>query len=79
MLNWLNLLRKAKTWACSVENSYLTPNLMNNWHFNDFLGIFIMMGPLTLCAIAALFCANFIASEKRLAEKVAKAREEAAK
>ena len=52
---------------------------MNNWHFNDFLGIFIMMGPLTLCAIAALFCANFIASEKRLAEKVAKAREEAAK
>ena len=52
---------------------------MNNWHFNDFLGIFIMMGPLTLCAIAALFLLNFINSEKRLEAKVTKARAEAGK
>ena len=52
---------------------------MNNWHFNDFLGIFIMMGPLTLCAIAALVLANFIASEKRHEEKVTKARTDASK
>ncbi|MGB0370765.1 MAG: hypothetical protein ACPGN3_05390 [Opitutales bacterium] len=52
---------------------------MNNGHFNDFLGFFILMGPLTLAVVAAAVLINFEASQKRLEAKIAKARAEAGK
>lgn len=52
---------------------------MNNGHFNDFLGIFMLFGPLTLGLIASAFLMNFLSSEQRLEAKIAKAREEAGK
>lgn len=61
----------------------LTPSIgylhMNNGHFNDFLGFFILMGPLTLAVVAAAVLINFEASQKRLEAKIAKARAEAGK
>lgn len=50
---------------------------MNNGHFNDFLGIFIMMGPLTLAVVAAVVLLNFDASQKRVEAKIVKARKDA--
>ena len=50
---------------------------MNSWHYNNWLGILIALGPLKVALIAWIASVNFEASVRRLAIRVAKAREEA--